>query len=482
MDFPLYYLDLMGNRLLIAMIATLHVWINHALAVGFIPLVVLLEYIAFRIRKVEPEQSTALDGLAKRMMAVGFILTTSIGALTGVGIWFAAALVNPAAIGSLIRVFYGAWFTEWLVFVLEVIFIMAFYLLWKGSAASEAAKRRHIAFGGALTIFSWLTMGIIVAILGFQMDPGSWLSRQTFLHGFLNPIYIPQLYFRTPMAMMMGGAFALFLVPFLSRRGEPVRRTAIRYTSLWLLIWSPVGFAGAILYRASIPTAMLANFPVAVGTLAFQQWYGSLLDVILGAVAVAVLVGLWGFLWPRWLPRAAAMVPIVALFLFMGSFERVREFMRKPYVIGGYMYANGLRVADYPLYRRDGLLAHAAYAGIRSVTPANRVQAGEEVFLLACSRCHTVGGLNSVVTKFRNLAGPGRTLDEAFVRNYVPGMHKAWYFMPPFPGNDAELDALAAFIVHAHRTPVRPRSDQDDGLPAGAPAWAETPATGGIQP
>lgn len=483
MDFPIFHLDLIGNRMLVAVIATLHVWINHALAVGFIPLVALLEFYAFRIRAADPGRAGSLDRLARRLLGVGFIITTSVGALTGVGIWFAASLANPAALGSLIRVFYGAWFTEWIVFVLEVIFIMAWYLLWEKSAASERAKWRHIQAGGLLAIFSWLTMAIIVAILGFQMDPGSWLQRRSFLSGFANPLYIPQLYFRTALAMAMGGAFALFLTPFFLRRDDPARPAAVRCVALWMLIWSPVALVGGVLYRSAIPEALTPAFPVAVATLAFQQWYGSLLTVVFGAAAVAFLVAAWAFLRPRLLPRAVAVLPIVALFLFLGTFERVREFVRKPFVIGGYMYANGLRVEDYPLYGRDGLLRHAAYTAVRDVTPANRLLAGEEVFRLACSRCHTVGGLNSVVTKFRNLAGPGQVLDEAFIRNYLPGMHKAWYFMPPFPGNDAERDALAAFILHAHRTPpVRPRSDQDDGLPPGARAWIPTPADGGVQP
>jgi hypothetical protein len=44
MDFPLFHLDFMGNRMLVAVIAITHVIINHALAVGFAPLVTLLEF------------------------------------------------------------------------------------------------------------------------------------------------------------------------------------------------------------------------------------------------------------------------------------------------------------------------------------------------------------------------------------------------------------------------------------------------------
>lgn len=77
------------------MIAILHVVINHAMAVGGIPLVSYLERRSLRTG------DSAWDQLAFRILTVFFVITTTIGALTGVGIWFSASLVNPYAIGSL---------------------------------------------------------------------------------------------------------------------------------------------------------------------------------------------------------------------------------------------------------------------------------------------------------------------------------------------------------------------------------------------
>lgn len=464
MDFPIFHLDMIGNRMLIAFIGILHVMINHALAVGFIPVVTLLEYFGYRKQKYNPGEAGQWDDLARKMMFVAFIITTTVGALTGVGIWFSVALVNPDAIGSLIRVFYGAWFTEWIVFVLEVVFVMIYFLRWKKSNQSLQAKKRHIQFGAFLSVFSWLTMAIIVAILGFMMTPGNWLSNRTFLTGVANPLYIPQLYFRTPLAMMLGGAFALFLVMIFLKKGNSIREKAVSYLSLWLLIWTPVCAVGALLYRTVIPGAMLGNLPTAVATLAFSKWYDSLLIIIIGAVAISFLVALWGFLKPKHLPRAALIFPLIALFLFLGSFERIREFIRKPFVIGEYMYANGLRVENYPTYQKDGILPHAVYVSTPHVTEANKIEAGKNVFMLACSRCHTVNGINSVVTKFRNMTPPGQELNMEAMKNYIPKMHKVWYYMPPFPGNAAELDALAAFILHADKHPLTVGGAQTEGI------------------
>ena len=95
MDFPIFHLDLLGNRMLIAITAIIHVLINHPLAVGAYPLITLLEW--WGLRKGEP----AWDKLAYRIVFIVFIITTTVGALTGVGIWLTTSLVAPFAIGSL---------------------------------------------------------------------------------------------------------------------------------------------------------------------------------------------------------------------------------------------------------------------------------------------------------------------------------------------------------------------------------------------
>lgn len=453
MDFPLFHLDFMGNRLLIAIIAVTHVLINHTLAVGFLPLISLLEYFGYKKQKFEPDYSKKWDEMTRKIMFVGFIITTTVGALTGVGIWFAASLVNPASIGSLIRVFYMAWFTEWVVFVLEVVFIMIYYLTWKKSNESPKQKLKHIRFGFALSAFSWLTMAIIVAILGFMMDTGSWVAEHTLFSGFTNPLYLPQLYFRTPLAMALGGSIALFLTMIIVKKDNIVREKAISYISLWILAWTPVAAAGAFAYYVQIPDMMIGNLPTAVGTMAFSKWYDQLLWVVIGAVVISFFFALWGFLLPKKMPKFIMIIPVFALLIFLGTFERIREFIRKPYVIGEYMYANTFRTEDYPLFKEVGVLPFASFTSVSEINESNKVQAGKDVFMLTCSRCHTVTGINSINTKFNNLIGPGKELTADFIKGYVPSMHKVWYFMPEFPGNEKELDALAEYILEMNKNP-----------------------------
>lgn len=455
MDFPAFHLDYFGNRVLIGTIAVLHVMVNHALAVGAMPLVVAMEWRGMRTGEAR------WDELAYKVLFVCFIITTTLGAMTGVGIWFSASLVNPNAIASLIRVFFWAWFTEWIIFVTEVSLILAYFLLWKQWTGLK--KRMHLRLGVILCIASWLTMAIIVAILGFMMDPGNWQSDRTFWSGVLNPLYLPQLLFRTPLAMVAAGLFVWFLVPFFTQHGE-FRERAIRFVSVWVFAWTPLLLAGAVWYRVRIPESMLGNLPVAMGTQLYASWYSELLWVTGAAVGLIFVVSLVGLLKPKWLPRPALAVPFVLVLLLLGQYERVREFIRKPYVIGEYMYANGLRTDDVPLYQRDGLLAHAAYTSSRMITPAGKLTCGRDVFVIACTRCHTTQGVNGIVAKFEDLYGKDKAWDRDAMIAFVENMHGARPYMPPFPGSKDELAAMTDYILHVRETGEKLPGAQEAGV------------------
>ncbi len=464
MDFPVFHFDWLNDRFLIAVIAILHVLINHGLAVGFVPFVTSLEQKAVTLGGPDKIVDEAWDALAYKLMWVAFIITTTIGAMTGVGIWFSAAVVSPSSIGSLIRVFYWAWFIEWLVFVTEVVLILVYFLTWQNSNRSMTAKAKHVKLGWTLSIFSWVTMAIIVAILGFMMDPGNWQTSHTLLNGVFNPIYLPQLAFRTPTAMVVGGTFGYFLIVLFTKADSPIRLKAVKFASGWILAWVPFALAGAIVYYRVMPEAMKANLSTAVGSMDFEQYYGQLKYFIMGGVALPVALAIFGFFKTCYVRLFMPLIALIAVLAFLGIFERVREFIRKPYVIGGYMYSNLMRPSDYPLYQRDGILAHATYTSVHKITEANQVEAGKNVFLLTCSRCHTTQGVNSIVYVFERMYGIGKPLDANSMKAFIPNMHMGRTYMPPFPGNEAELDALVAYIKNIQKTKDPLYGAQDEGV------------------
>jgi mono/diheme cytochrome c family protein len=465
MDFPMFHLDWLNNRMLIAIIAILHVIINHGLAVGFMPFVTWLEQRG--VSRSSKDQITDLewDAMVYKIMKVAFIITTTIGAMTGVGIWFSVALVSPSSIGSLIRVFYWAWFIEWIVFVTEVILIMIYFLTWKNSNTSLKAKIRHINFGWYLSVFSWITMAIIVSILGFMMDPGNWQTEQSLLNGFTNPIYLPQLIFRTPTAMLVAGIFGMFLITVFTKAGSEIRNNAVKYASKWLLLWAPLSLIGAYIYYNAMPDAMTANMSTAVGTIAFSQYYDLLKYFVAAGVGFTLIIGILGVYKTKILKPYMIIIPVLTAIAYLGFFERVREFIRKPYVIGQYMYSNLLLEDDYVVYKQDGVLKHATYTTVNEVTEENKVEAGKNVFIIACSRCHTAQGVNSVIDVFDRMYGlNGKPLDVNGMKAYMPNMHSGRTFMPEFPGNEKEAEALAVYIKYLQQTGDVLEGAQEEGV------------------
>lgn len=455
MDFPVFHLEGMGNRMLVAVVAVLHVLINHGLAVGAMPLITALEWWG------ERTGDRRWDDFAYRFLAVCFVVTTTVGAMTGVGIWFTTSLVNPTAIGSLLRVFFWAWFTEWLVFITEVCLILAYFLLWKTWQGPK--KRAHLRLGVALSVFSWITMSLIVAILGFMMSTGDWQHQPSLLKGIFNPLYLPQLCFRTGLAMVSAGLLGWGLTLFFVPARDEFRPKIVKALAAWVLAWTPVCAAGAAWYWQRIPTWSATNIPTAITTQEFTRWHQGLVSTAGGLVGLILLTAVIGLILPQRLPRWILPMPFAASLLLLGSFERVREFIRKPYVIANYLYANGVRVEEMPLLRRDGILPHSSYARVRRITPETRVRAGEEVFLIACTRCHTLRGMNSIDTKLTRMFGQG-PWDPELVSGYIRNMHGPRPFMPPFPGNDAELDALTAWLVEVHGRSERLAGAQSVGV------------------
>ena len=384
------------------------------------------------------------------MLFVCFIVTTTVGALTGVGIWLSTALVNPDAIGSLLRVFFWAWFAEWLVFLTEVSLILAYFLTWK--RWTGARKAAHLRLGFGLAAFSWITMALITAILGFMMTPGAWQESHRLIDGILNPLYLPQLAFRTALAMCMAGGMGLLMALWFTPRRTSFRADVVRYCGRWMTLWAIPATAAAFWYLATVPPEMLDRAPTALGTMRGEAWYPQILTALVGLLGAGTYVAVTAWRWPGSVPRWCYAVPIVGMLVLLMAFERTREFVRKPWVIGGYMYANGLRAEDYPLYQSEGLLAHHTYATIRTITDQNRVEAGHQVFQIACATCHTTvdGGINSVHTRFEDMLGSG-PWQPAAVAQVIGSMHGTRAYMPEFPGTPVERRALATWLVDLHQ-------------------------------
>jgi mono/diheme cytochrome c family protein len=143
------------------------------------------------------------------------------------------------------------------------------------------------------------------------------------------------------------------------------------------------------------------------------------------------------------------LVAIIALGA-MGSFEFVREAIRKPYVIGNYLYGNSLYAAAMPgdggftveKINDAGVLKTAKWVEQRELTKDNQVAIGREIFRLECTSCHTTDAYRGV-RKYLAL----RQWDLNTTQAMLPSLDQFHNgVMPPFAGTDAEREALATYL------------------------------------
>jgi cytochrome c553 len=127
-------------------------------------------------------------------------------------------------------------------------------------------------------------------------------------------------------------------------------------------------------------------------------------------------------------------------FLVTGTGEWVREGVRKPYIIGNYMYANSIRIEDVRRLNQEGVLANARWARVSAVTADNEKEAGQEVFRLICSSCHTVVGYNAVQPLVQGW-------DETYIDYQLQHLNELTDIMPRFVGTAEERMALAKWLA-----------------------------------
>lgn len=429
MNFPSVDYSWFGNGSVIALIAIVHVVVSHGVAIGTIALMVTMEYRAVRTKNAK------LDQLAKKIAKWVLIITTTVGAMTGVGIWFSTTVIQPDSIGALLRIFFWAWVAEWAVFITEVVLLIIYYYTWD-TWKDGKAKIRHLKLGMTLAFASWLTMAIITGVLAAKLTPGLWTETLSFWNAFVNPTYLPSLGFRMFLAVMLAIALLSFFIRWRVKDVE-LRGEVFSVFGLWGAISLPATFIFGLWYLWSIPTEA---YNMIVWSTGMPENVFKGLNIIAFVILVVFLI--WVVVKPKAVPWLLSLVVMGASIGFIGEFEVVRESIRKPFIIYDYMYANGLLAKDREKYDEEGFLTHATWAKEKEVTPANMVEAGREVFIGQCITCHTVDGWRSKRSLTKRMDG----WDEEAMKGFIPTMHNVRVAMPPFMGTEEELAALAAYI------------------------------------
>jgi cytochrome c553 len=137
-----------------------------------------------------------------------------------------------------------------------------------------------------------------------------------------------------------------------------------------------------------------------------------------------------------------AVAVLMLALIATGAGEYSREMLRKPFVIGGWMYSNGVRVPYAARINQEGYLVHSNWVWNDSTTSYSR---GEAIFRGECGSCHTLAGYRPLKSL---LAGR----DRANIGSFITMLHEyksdSPYrpFMPPMVGTKQDVDDLADYL------------------------------------
>lgn len=420
MNYPVWYLPDTGGGLLIAIIAVLHVVISH-LAVGGGLFLVLTER-----RAVRSNDSKLLEYVRKHTWFF-LLLTMVFGGMSGVGIWFIIALVNPGATSSLIHTFVFGWAIEWVFFIGEIVALLIYHYRF-----GKMDHRSHLIVGWLYFIFAWLSLFIINGILGFMLTPGDWLESGNFWVGLFNPSYLPSLIFRTCIAFIFAGVFGLVTASWL--KDPETQRSVFRLCARWMYLPLIILVLTGIYYTRVIPADSFENL------FHFNRESTPFIRVLIVSSFLLFGLGLFTLLkTSQAVQKLGSLLLVLICFGWMAGFEYMREIARKPFVLYSQMYSTGIKTDQMEMIRQDGFLAHAKWSVVKEVNEDNMLMAGSEIFRLQCLACHTMDDYNGMQNKTDKLSERG-------LEALLTGMGKVNSYMPPFAGNEEEKRAVAAYI------------------------------------
>ena len=377
------------------------------------------------------------------------VLTGVFGAVSGVGIWFAIGLVQPEATSTLIHNFVFGWAIEWVFFVIELSAAAVYYYTW-----GRIPKELHLKVGYLYAISSFLTLVIINGILSFMMTPGdAWLSvagtgreASQFWPAFFNPTYFPSLLMRTLACLSLAGIYAIITYSRVTEEGlERSKVHMVRWSAQWLMpmiLLLPVGLLW--LFAAMKPESreILTLGMQTIGSGAFTIVTRVAMMTVLTTITIAGAVYFFAYKYPRDLSPGFAISLLLLGAIATSSTEFARETVRKPYVIQGHMYSNGIRKPEIEKFNSQGYMTSSMW-GVQSMDPVKR---GEVMFRGQCMACHTTNGYRSMqrLLQQRN-AESVRMLVQTLHNPPADSPYRK--YMPPVVGNQQELEELSAYLT-----------------------------------
>lgn len=448
MDYLWWFVPVITSPMLIALIATLHVFISHYAVGGG---VFLAWELGNAYKNKDEEYVAYLHSHAKFFV----LLTVVLGAITGVGIWWTIGLASPLATEMLINIFVFGWATEWVFFVVELVAAFIFLYLW-----GKMPRRKHLAIGWIYAISALISLNLICGILGFMLHPSpEWMvmtdggtSGANFFAAFLNSQYLPQSLARAGAALVLAAVYVLFHASVTLKEDKIRLRNMIAERagmfSVFGMILAVVGVYWAYSNLPESAQMSLSRAPV------LNIFFAA--GVAAGAGLMLMLLMLTRN--PRWLSPVAGIGMLGMVLAAFTCAEFTREAVRKPYVIYDVVLSNQIRTHDVPRVQKEGVLGGGYWTrhhmgakfpylinadgtlSLDRVRKEDREAVGHVIFMHHCNDCHAEGYGYSGLTPLAVSRSRAEKLH--FIKN-LDGMI---YNMPPWCGTDREAELLTDYL------------------------------------
>ncbi len=449
MNYPFWEVPYIGSGWVIGIISIFHVMISQfAIGGGF--------YLAIAEQKALREGRRDWLKVLKSHSRFFLLLTSIFGTVSGVGIWFAISLAAPEATSTLIHNFVLAWAMEWVVFLVELTTVIVYYYTW-----DRISDELHLKVGWLYAVSSFFTLFIINGILTFKLTPGAaWLSvagtgqeASQFWAAFYNPTYWPALFLRMAVCCSLAGVWALLTCSRIKDSPE-LKAEIIRWSAKWLLPLFCVMPFLLFWFLSQVPQSQRALLELGVstvGTGVFSLLTRMVIVTIVTSVTIVVVVYFFAWRSPAEFNSSQALVVIVLALCATASSECVREMLRKPYIVVGHMYSNGVRKSAVEKFDQEGYLAHSLWAVGKDNNPHAQ---GRAMFRGQCMACHTVGA-------YRSMKKLVAERDRVSIGNFLKILHENksdspyHAFMPPLVGTQEEIEALGDYLETLNLKPTR---------------------------
>ncbi|MGC8595369.1 MAG: cytochrome ubiquinol oxidase subunit I [Candidatus Kryptoniota bacterium] len=442
MHYPWWYVPGLTAPMLIALVATFHVFVSMYAVGGGIFLAAETSY-AYKINN-----KLLLEYL--RSHALFFILITVVfGAITGVGIWWTIGLTSPLATESLIHIFVFAWAMEYVFFILEIISAFIFYYYW-----GRLDSKTHMRIGWIYAISAWISLALITGITSFQLDIGNWTPEKGMWAAFFNPQTFPQILARTGASLMLAALYVFLHSSFKLSADIPLKNLTGTRASRWGMTGAILVTFGGSWWYLALPESGKAALTAASAL--------NVLTLIIFASSIVVFFMLYlgPYRNPDWISPGFAIMFFLLGIAATGTGEFIRESTRKPYIIYNYVLGNNILVSEVPTLQSTGYLNGGIWtkAFIKAHYPQvidkkgnidnrklvqlsdkDQEKVGEVIFQYHCNDCHSQQGFSGVSDLTRGWS-------EDMIKTVIIHLDAAHFFMPPWSGTEQEAAVLARYL------------------------------------